>query len=173
MRDPTKGHAALRRGRSSIPQAEYFLTICTDQKRPGLTTPAVASVILAEMRAMEADGTWQLRCAVVMPDHLHALAILGERLTLGQSIGRLKSKTKPALLTIAPSSLEWERDFYDHHVRPDEDRLALFLYIFLNPYRANLCARGDRWPWYFCREEDWAWFKGELDTERPHPEWLR
>lgn len=175
MYDPTKGHAALRRGRVSIPHAEYFLTICTDQKRSGLNEPDRATAILAELRAMDADLTWQLRCAVVMPDHVHVLAILGARLTLGQTIGRLKSKTKSPLRAVAAhsaTSLAWERDFYDHHVRPDEDRLALFLYIFLNPYRADLCATGDRWPWYYCCDEDWLWFKEELNTERPYPEWL-
>jgi REP element-mobilizing transposase RayT len=132
MRDPTKGHAALRRGRVSIPHAAYFLTVCTDQKRSGLTSPIAASAILAEMRALDADRTWQLRCAVVMPDHLHVLAILGERLTLGQSVGRLKAKTKSSLHAVA-ASLAWERDFYDHPVRPEEDHLALVLYLFLNP----------------------------------------
>lgn len=175
MRDPTKGHAALRRGRVSLPHADYFLTLCTDEKRPGLTSPAVATAILTALRAMDADGTWRLRCAVVMPDHLHAVVILGERLTLGQSVGRLKSKTHPSLRAVAANSaafLAWERDFYDHHVRPDEDRLALFRYIFLNPDRAGLCATGDRWPWYYCCDDDWSWFKGELNTERPYPEWL-
>jgi REP element-mobilizing transposase RayT len=171
MRNPMKGHAALRRGRVSIPHAEYFLTVCTEAKRPGLASPAVAPAILAEMRAMDADHTWQLRCAVVMPDHIHVLAILGERLTLGQSIGRLKTKTKPTLVT-RDATLEWERDFYDHHVRPDEDRLAIFLYVFLNPYRAGQCARSELWPWYFCRDEDWQWFKNLLDSDCPHPEWL-
>ena len=170
-RDPTKGRTALRRGRVSIPNAEYFLTVCTDARRPGLTKPMVATVILAGMRAMEADSTWQLRCAVVMPDHIHLLIILRERLTLGKSIARLKSETSSALASVG-SALDWERDFYDHHVRPDDDHLALFLYIFLNPYRANLCPRDERWPWYFCRDEDWAWFHGMLDADRPFPEWL-
>ncbi len=120
---------------------------------------------------MEGDATWQVRCAVVMPDHIHLLVILGERLTLGKSIARLKAKTS-ALLTSFSPTLEWERDFFDRHVRPDEDCLALFLYIFLNPYRANLCARYERWPWYYCRVEDWAWFKDWLDADRPQPEWL-
>src|SRR5476649_1897110 len=142
MRDPVKGHAALRRGRVSIPNAEYFLTVCTDARRTGLTTPDAATAILAEMRAMELDKTWQLRCAVVMSDHIHLLVILGERLTLGKSLARLKSKTKSALDAVHVS-LGWERDFFDRHIRPEEDRLALFLYIFLNPYRAGLCARGD------------------------------
>ena len=172
MRDPTKGHAALRRGRVSIPNAEYFLTICTDKRRPSLVTTDIAEAILTEVHAMDADGTWQLRCAVVMSDHIHLLVILGERLSLGKSIARLKSKTTAKLQT-ADAAFAWERDFYDHHVRPDEDHLALFLYIFLNPYRANLCVRGNRWPWYYCRDEDWAWFHGMLDADRPLPEWLK
>lgn len=131
----------------------------------------MAKPILDECLAMETDGTWQLRCAVVMPDHVHLLMVLGERLALGKSIARLKAKTS-AILRAAGSSLDWERDFYDHHVRPDDDRLAIFLYVFLNPHRAEACARGERWPWYFCRDEDWAWFKDMLDEERPLPEWL-
>ncbi len=106
-----------------------------------------------------------------MPDHVHVLFVLGQRLSLGKAIARLKSKTSAALAAVAPS-LEWERNFYDHHVRPAEDRLPLFLYIFLNPYRAGLCSRTESWRWYYCREEDWAWFKDWLEAERPIPEWL-
>jgi REP element-mobilizing transposase RayT len=171
MRNLEKGRAALRRGRVSIPHAEYFLTLCTDQRRAGLTEAAVAPAILVEMHAMEADFAWQLRCAVVMPDHMHLLMILGNTLTLGQCVGRLKARTG-AMLRLAPAPLAWERDFFDRHVRPDDERLAIFLYVFLNPHRAGLCARGESWPWYFCRDEDWAWFKGLLDADRPYPEWL-
>lgn len=170
-RDPAKGHAALRRGRVTIPNAEYFLTICTDQRRSGLTSPDTAKAILAEAQTMDTDTTWHLRCAVVMPDHLHLLVGLGRRLSLGKSIARLKSKTKAALSACSPS-LVWERGFFDHHVRPEDERLALFLYIFLNPHRAGLCSKDGIWPWYYCCEEDWAWFKGLLDTDRPQPEWL-
>jgi len=175
MRDPTKGHAVLRRGRVSLPHAEYFLTICTDEKHPGLSSPAAATAILDELRALDADHTWQLRSAVVMSDHLHALIILGERLTLGQSVGRLKAKTKSSLRAVAAHSataLAWERDFHDHRVHPDEDRLAIFHYIFLNPYRAGLCLREVRWPWYFCCETDWGWFNRLLDANPPCPDWL-
>lgn len=106
-----------------------------------------------------------------MPDHFHLLATLGHRLPLGKCIARLKSKTKPALRDTVPT-VEWERGFYDHHLRPEDDRLAVFRYLFLNPYRAGLCLRGDRWPWYYCRKEDWQWFKDLLEIERPSPEWL-
>ena len=96
-RDPHKGHVALRRGRISIPSAEYFLTICTAERRAGLTSPEVAEKLLAEARTMDADSTWQIRCGVVMPDHLHLLVVLGDRLSLAKSISRLKAKASPGL----------------------------------------------------------------------------
>lgn len=169
-RDPHRGHAALRRGRVSIPGAEYFLTICTDGRRPGLSAPAMAATIITEACAMEGDATWQLRCMVVMPDHIHLLVLLGRRLMLGKCVARLKAKTAARLKAV---DVAWERDFHDHHVRLDEESLDLFLYIFLNPYRAGFCDRGDRWPWYYCCIGDWRWFKDCLQNERPAPEWLK
>ena len=171
MRDPTKGHAALRRGRVSIAHANYFLSVCTDNRRAGLTTPALARAIAAEMQAIEADAARRLHCATVMPDHLHLLVTLGDQLTLGQTIGRLKAKTRVTLPS-ASATLRWEHDFFDHHLRPEDDRLGVFLYIFLNPYRKQLYPRDEPWPWDFCCDEDWTWFKHHLDADRPLPEWL-
>lgn len=85
-RELHKGHAALRRGRVSIPEAEYFITVCTDKRRAGLAVPEIGTAILGELRALDDDSTWRLRCAVVMPDHIHLLIVLGWRLALGKTI---------------------------------------------------------------------------------------
>jgi REP element-mobilizing transposase RayT len=118
---------------------------------------------------MERDGTWILRCAVVMPDHIHLVIGLGERLPLAKTVQRLKAKTASEL---RQADLQWERGFFDHQIRPNDDDLALFLYVFLNPYRAGLCGRGERWLWYFCHPDDWTWFQANLEADRPLPEWL-
>lgn len=167
--DPTRGHAALRRGRCSQPSAEYFLTICTQAGRAGLVTQPVADAILHEARAMSADGTWILLCAVIMPDHLHLLINLGERLALGKAVQRMKAKTS---VTLRARGLVWERNIFDRQIRPGDDRLAVFRYIYLNPYQAGLLSSSDRWPYYHCREGEWAWFRDMLDCDRPYPEWL-
>ncbi len=119
---------------------------------------------------MENDAAWQLRCMVVMPDHIHLLGVLGRRLTLGKCVARLKARTAAFLKA---AGLGWERNFYDHRVRPDEESLSLFLYIYLNPYRAGFCSRVDRWPWFYCSVPDWRWFRNCLQEERPPPEWLK
>jgi hypothetical protein len=98
------------------------------------------------------------------------LVILGERLSLEKSVSRFKAKTSAALHR---AGLAWQRGFYDHRVRSGENRIELFLYIYLNPYRAGLCLRSDRWPWFYCCEKDWGWFREYLDEERPRPEWIK
>lgn len=169
LRNPAKGHAALRRGRVSTPNAAYFLTVCTDHRAAGLTEPPIASRILDEMRAMQAGGVWSVRCAVIMPDHSHLLIELGAKLSLEKAVSRLKAKTSAALRR---NGMAWERGFFDHRLRVGDDVLDVFLYIYLNPYRAGLTERTQQWPWFLCRPDDWVWFRNFLDADRPPPEWL-
>jgi REP element-mobilizing transposase RayT len=136
-----------------------------------LTCAAAASSVLNEMLAMESDAIWQIRCATVMPDHAHLLFVLGERLSLGKSLARLKGKTAGALRSSSPSAT-WERDFFDRMIRQRDEILPVFLYVFLNPYRAGLSDRAERWPWFYCAPADWGWFQSYLDEDRPLPEWL-
>jgi REP element-mobilizing transposase RayT len=167
--DPLHGHSALRRGRFSQTGAGYFLTICTAEKRIGLADSVIAGAILSEAKAMSADGTWLLRCAVVMPDHLHLLIELGARLPLAKTVQRLKAKTSASLRT---AELQWARGFFDRKLRPADELLPLFLYIYLNPYRAGLLTSAQSWSPYYCCEADWSWVSEQLDQERPIPAWL-
>jgi putative transposase len=169
MANPPKGHAALRRGRVSMPGADYFLTLCTDQKRAGLLHPEITERITYELKAMQADATWRVRCSTIMPDHLHLLITLGDRLAVEKTINRLKAKTSA---TLATHHLTWERGFFDHRLRPDEDRAAIFHYIYLNAYRANLLTATERWPWFHCAPADEAWFTARLTENLPPPAWL-
>jgi putative transposase len=164
-----KGHAALRRGRVSIVGAEYFLTLCIHDRRRGLDKASAAAKIIDEMRAMETDGAWIIRCATIMHDHLHLLIVLGARLSLGKAVQRLKARTA---VTLQKSGLKWEHDFFDRQLRVNDGGLPLFLYIYLNPYRKNLCASNRQWPWFICSENDWVWLREHLDDQLPPPEWL-
>jgi hypothetical protein len=68
--------------------------------------------------------------------------------------------------------LKWQENYYDHHLRPREKLLPIFLYVFLNPYRAGLLRSNEKWPWYECSEDDWAWFGSLTNEACPFPEWL-
>jgi putative transposase len=167
--DPAHGYAALRRGRHSESGATYFITFCTEERASGLTTALLAQSIVDETRAMEHDAVWATRCMTIMPDHVHLLVTLGATLSLGRAVARLKSLTTPCLVT---ADLRWQSGYFDHRLRDREEVLPYFLYTYLNPYRANLIAASDEWPWFVCSDEDRAWFGPLLHENRPEPAWL-
>jgi REP element-mobilizing transposase RayT len=128
------GPNALRRGRVSIPQADYFVTVCLHPRRD-LLVPSVADVLLREAKCLTSDGSWTLRCLTVMPDHAHVLFTLGQRLNLSQVVARLKAKTQTL---VRSQGSDWQDNFYDHKVRPEDSIEQIIRYFFKNPVRAGL-----------------------------------
>ena len=164
------GYAALRRNRYSISNAEYFLTLNTHLREVGLCVPPLLEKISAVKEALEVQSLWQVRCSVVMLDHLHLLIrLIGDK-SLQETMRLFKGRLSPALRA---AGLKWQDGFYEHRMRDNEDRTPVFIYIFLNPYRAELIARTQSWPGYFCSDKDWNWFSKLTDNELPMPEWLQ
>lgn len=169
MPDPLQGYGALRKGRHSSPGFEYFLTICLQRPSTALTNHKVAQGCLAEMRRLDTAQVWGLRTAVVMPDHVHLLITLGDTTELSSAVRLFKGRLTPLL---RKHEAAWQPNFFDHLLRPEEELLPVFLYIFLNPYRKKLVSVDEAWPGYYCTPADWIWF-GQLTKEnRPEPVWL-
>jgi len=167
MRDIAKGHEALRKGRYSVAGASYFLTICIEDQQTGLTDMPVSEKVLAA--AKEACCGWEVRTVVVMPDHVHLLVELHSDQTLSHAFRLLKGRTSVVLRQVG---LKWQRGYYDHKLRSTDDVFPIFLYIYLNPYRAELLSSGRMWPCYYCAADDWAWFGLLTKQACPYPEWL-
>lgn len=167
--DPKHGHAALRRGRWSNPGADYFLTFCTERPSTGLHQPDLTVAIWREIEVLESESRWRCRCGVVMPDHLHVVVNLVDDAPLSEVVRLCKGRLAPAL---RQTGLSWQEAYFDHRLRPNEDLLPVFLYVFLNPYRANLLSIGSMWTGFRCAAEDWAWFEPLTRESQPMPEWL-
>lgn len=163
------GPNALRRGRASRHETDYFLTVCTEDRKAAITG-SVADTMLAALHESHAAGAWRLRCLVLMPDHLHLLARLGDKLTLSQAVSRFKFATR---LILGAYKARWQDNYYDHRLRVAESAEPVIRYIHSNPYEAGLVPAGATWPWFYCALEDWDWFSQLTDSGRPYPEWLR
>lgn len=162
------GPNALRRGRDSRHETDYFLTLCVESRCPILVGP-LADTVLNALHQSHAAAVWHLRCLVLMPDHLHLLARLGGKLTLSQAVARFKFATRQSMQA---SQVRWQDNYYDHRLRPDESVEPVIRYIFMNPCAAGLIQSGGKWPWFYCCTEDWTWFSGLTDSGQPYPEWL-
>ena len=105
-----------------------------------------------------------------MPDHIHLLVTVGERLSLGQCVGRLKAKTRYLL---SAASLRWQGNYFEHRLKADEPIETVLRYMFLNPYRANLLKLAEAYPWFWLGSAETEWFRPQTNNDRPFPEWLR
>ena len=91
MNAPERKTLRLRYGRTSLAGSRYFLTLCTRHRTSVLLEAENARRIASTMNALQSTNDMDLIAATVMPDHVHLLFTLGERLTLGQTMASLKN----------------------------------------------------------------------------------
>jgi REP element-mobilizing transposase RayT len=84
-----------------------------------------------------------------MPDHLHWLFQLQDKQPLSEVMRLLKGRSARQINNyLKQSGSIWNRAFYDHALRENEDIKNIARYIIANPLRANLVARvGDYSLW--------------------------
>ena len=142
----------------------YFVTICTKPRLPRFGVvrrgdpcgrpPVPPYVELTELGHI-AEATFsyletQYHVSIpvfqVIPDHVHAIVVLEQRATarvaptLGQIIGGYKSKVFTQCLALCKEKnitlgALWQRGYYEHVIRNQEDFDAAAEYILTNPTR--------------------------------------
>lgn len=103
------------------------------------------------------DGErFELFAYVVMNDHVHALLRPHRTVKLQQVIHSWKSYSTAVLNCGGRRGKVWQREYYDHVIRGDEDFNQKLAYIMDNPYR--------RWPGI--ESYPWAWCREKFDDSR-------
>ena len=120
----------------------FFLTVCADD-RTGSPLLSQADAILNAAQFYHEHGIWFVRLGLVMPDHVHLLVRPAVDRRLSDTVGRWKSYLNRA------AGITWQRNFFDHRIRNDEEEAEKWEYIRLNPVRKGLVADPDAWPYWF------------------------
>lgn len=123
----------LRKGRVSLPNHAYLVTIVTTFRKPVFTSFPAARLAV---RCFHDEGVArhaQTLAFVVMPDHVHWLLQLGEDGNLSETVRLYKAKVSFIL-----QQRIWQRGFHDHALRDDEELRDIARYIIANPVRAGL-----------------------------------
>ena len=92
-----RGYGALRIGRLSFQNSDYFLTACLERPRSGLSDRPIAEAVRRQLFEIERSGEWDLRTFVVMPDHFHLLATLLVERTISSLVRAIKGPLTPIL----------------------------------------------------------------------------
>lgn len=115
------------------------MTICA-QDRACAPLLGCAGNLLSALRHYHVREKWWLHVAVVMPDHLHFLAVFAGEKGVHEVVRPWKRWTARQL------GVKWQKDFFDHRLRGDESRYEKSDYILRNPERAGLVRQWQEWP---------------------------
>lgn len=136
----------LRKGRYSEPGQLYSITTITHQREPLFHNFHCARTLITEMRCLHDDGLIDNLAWVVMPDHLHWLFALQQE-KLGSVVNFLKGRSSRFVnQQLNRTGPLWQRAFYDHALRREEDVRKLARYIVANPLRAGLVTTIGDYP---------------------------
>lgn len=112
-----------------------------------LARAEIADLVVAALRHF--DGTrYRLLAWCVMPNHTHVVFCPGAAHGLAGVLHSWKSFTaKSANRILGRSGEFWQREYYDHLVRDEQDLYRIVDYVLENPTRAGL--KDWRWVWRY------------------------
>ena len=134
-----KGNRALRYGRRSIAGQYYHIITCTAERRTLFTDLRCGREVVRSLQKLQAERIATSLAFVVMPDHVHWLMQLQNRMTLPVCVGSMKSgaarRINTKRLRYGPV---WQKGYMDRAIRREEDLVRVARYIVANPLRAGI-----------------------------------
>jgi len=143
------GHRALRKGRASLPNHVYHLTVATLRRAPVFADHRAARAACRRFEDAALLGDARMLAWVLMPDHAHWLLELGESKSLQKVVESLKSfSALDANIALGRRGALWGRAYHDRGLRHEDDVAAVARYIVANPLRAGLVRHIGQYPYW-------------------------
>jgi REP element-mobilizing transposase RayT len=138
----------LLKGRYSQNQRAYFVTtVLREREKRYFADFHCARCVVEEMRILHNENVVNSYAWVVMPDHVHWVFQLGESTDLSSTIKRFKARSAHRVNRfLRRQGSLWQKAFYDHAIREEEDIQGIARYIVANPLRAGLVAHIGDYP---------------------------
>jgi len=125
----------------------YFVTFCTDYRKPILANYHVFCRFVRFAEVAACQHAVSVGVFVIMPDHIHLFVQGFQQQTLGMWIGTLKRILSGALVARGVAQPHWQPNgFFDHVLRSTESYNDKCHYVRQNPARKGLVQQADDWP---------------------------
>ncbi len=146
--------------RVRIPGGTYFFTVVTHERRPILCSPQSRAALRQAIVDTRRDRPFVSIAWVLLPDHLHTIWQLPEddadyptRWRLIKA--RFSRLIGPTLLPVEivasrdkrAERYVWQRRYWEHVIRNEDDLRRHVDYIHYNPVKHGLAADPEAWPY--------------------------
>lgn len=139
----------------------FFFTVVTYNRQPILTTESGRNLLKASIQKVQEKHPFEILAITLLPDHLHTVLELpkndsdySKRLRLIKSNFTrewLKSGGSEKFINASRKKKNeraiWQRRFYEHTCRDEEDLKRCIDYTHVNPLKHGLVKRVADWPW--------------------------
>jgi putative transposase len=147
--------------RAYIPGGTFFLTLVTYQRQPLFAQPENVVLLRQAVATVRAEFSFEIVGAVVLLEHLHFIWTLPpEDSNYSQRVGRIKVlftralKSKQLANEALPISRSkhreqdvWQRRFWEHTIRNENDLRNCLNYIHYNPVKHGLVSCPHLWQY--------------------------
>jgi len=141
--------------RNRVPGGTYFFTVTLANRRSRILVEHIDE-LRASFREIRRERPFQIEAIVVLPDHLHTVWTLPEndtdyssrwRALKSRFTRRLRAQGAPLLANSKGEYTLWQRRYWEHTIRDDEDLEKHLDYIHYNPVKHSLVSRTADWPY--------------------------
>jgi putative transposase len=145
----------MRYRRSNIAGATYFITVNLAERRSSTLINKI-DVLRDAFRRAKSRHTFEIDAMVVLPDHFLLLMTLPpDDANFSMRIGAIKStfsRKLPKTEHVRRSRIVkrergiWQRRFWEHLIRDDQDFANHVDYIHINPVKHGYVEHATKWP---------------------------
>ncbi len=147
--------------RNFVPGGTYFFTVVTAQRRPILTTDLGRRCLREAIHEVKTKFAFSIHAMVLLPDHFHTIWILPrgdsgfptrmrriktEFTNRYLALGGCETKTSESRIKKQERGV-WQRRYWEHTIRDEDDLNHCTDYIHWNPCKHNLVEFPRDWLW--------------------------
>jgi putative transposase len=145
----------VRYRRNHLPGGTFFSTVTLADRRSTALVDHIGSLRSA-FRDVKAAAPFAIEAIVILPDHLHAILTMPHgdadypnrwRRIKGQFTTAIRASGAPLTADRSGAYRLWQRRYWEHTIRDDDDFARHVDYIHINPVKHGLVARVADWPY--------------------------
>jgi putative transposase len=155
-----------------VPGHPVFLTIVTYNRQTWLAEDECVVTLLQSMRWVKSQYPFRHLAHAILPHHLHWMLLAEDGTSFSGVVGAMKRDVSWRLKESGRKGPFWQKRFYDHVIRDDDDFGRHLDYIHFNPVKHGYVSHPVDYRWSSFIE----WVKRgvyEDDWGATEPGWIK